>query len=437
MLRKNALKIFVFFLIALTFQSCSSKKKNKRVVIWTNNSELVQYIELFNATHETKAVLVYKENPAASLPPQKNELLPDIVIAPYLKNRETSKNFESLDFLFDRKYLKADDFYSGLLKYGDIFFTIRLLPVSFNLPAIIFSKENRKFVQNDYTLTPENIFEISKNYTQRNSKGKLTKIGFSPLSSDDFIYTISRMKNTEYKESKKHLFTYNKENLSLSVDYLAKMTMLDSLSIAESNDFVYKYLSEVDTKRVLHERTLFAYTVSNEFFNLPPEQISKIDFRWFEDAGLIPVEDSIITMGISKTVSNFQESIEFISWFYDTDTQKKFLELKNNLTSDRIKFGIAGGFSAIKAVNEQVLPTYYKNLLSNIPKQGSIRLPDPKPVCWNEIKTEVIIPYIKESILSCTTEKDSESKKIKVMQNPVKSVEERFSAWRKQNPEIK
>ena len=231
MLRKNALKIFVFFLIALTFQSCSSKKKNKRVVIWTNNSELVQYIELFNATHETKAVLVYKENPAASLPPQKNELLPDIVIAPYLKNRETSKNFESLDFLFDRKYLKSDDFYSGLLKYGDIFFTIRLLPVSFNLPAIIFSKENRKFVQNDYTLTPENIFEISKNYTQRNSKGKLTKIGFSPLSSDDFIYTISRMKNTEYKESKKHLFTYNKENLSLSVDYLAKMTMLDSLSI--------------------------------------------------------------------------------------------------------------------------------------------------------------------------------------------------------------
>ena len=142
-------------------------------------------------------------------------------------------------------------------------------------------------------------------------------------------------------------------------------------------------------------------------------------------------------MGISKTVSNFQESIEFISWFYDTDTQKKFLELKNNLTSDRIKFGIAGGFSAIKAVNEQVLPTYYKNLLSNIPKQGSIRLPDPKPVCWNEIKTEVIIPYIKESILSCTTEKDSETKKIKITQNPVKSVEERFSAWRKQNPEIK
>ena len=151
MLRKNALKIFVFFLIALTFQSCSSKKKNRRVVIWTNNSELVQYIELFNATHETKAVLVYKENPAASLPPQKNELLPDIVIAPYLKNRETSKNFESLDFLFDRKYLKSDDFYSGLLKYGDIFFTIRLLPVSFNLPAIIFSKENRKFVQKIHT----------------------------------------------------------------------------------------------------------------------------------------------------------------------------------------------------------------------------------------------------------------------------------------------
>lgn len=406
---------------------CSTKnEKSDRIVIWTNNSEFIQYIELFNKTHKSKIILVYKENPAASLPAKSEEIKPDIVVAPYLRNRKTTKNFESIDYLFDRNYLEQSDFYFGLLKAGKFYNKYYLLPVSFNLPTIIFSTDNSKLIENDYTISPEELYKIGKKFDKRNKKNKLTQIGFSPLSSDDFLYTFSRMNNVQYKESKKQFFSFNQKNLDYSIEQLVKMTSMGLESVEESNDFVYKYLSVVDTKRVTSERTLFAYTTSDEFLKLPGEQISKIDFRWLESNGLIPVEDSMVMMGISKDASNYSGAIEFITWFYNSETQRKFLNLKDKLTSDMINFGIAGGFSAVKDVNLKILPTYYKNLLSNVPQEGSLRIPDAKPANWEEIKETVIIPYIKESILLSEVEKVDGKEEYSVKINSVKSIEERL-----------
>lgn len=425
MLKKSLL--FVSSLFFLTIFSCSSQKKDEqRIVIWTNNSEIVQYIELFNKTHSTKAVLVYKENPSSALE-YENENFPDIVIAPYLKNHETRSNFDSLNYLFDRKYLIQKDFYSGLLKYGEILGNYYLLPVSFNLPTVIFSSDHAKFVKNDYTISTQDLFKIGQEYNKRNSKNKLTQIGFSPLSSDKFLYFYTRINGAQFKESKKNLFSYNQKNLESIIENLVKMTVSGLNSVEEANDFVYKYLSVVDTKRVTGGRTLFAYTTSDNFFNLPSEQISKIDFRWVEQNGLIPVEDSIVLMGISKNASNYSGSLEFISWFYNTETQRQFLELKNKLASDLIKFGITGGFSSVKEVNEQILPLYYKSLLSNFPQEGSLKIPEAKPVKWEEIKESVIIPYIKEKILASEVQKQKDSDKIEIKMNPVRTIEERIT----------
>ena len=70
--KKNILPIFLSFFIF--FSGCKEEKPG-RIVIWTNCSEFAQYIEFFNSTHkDSNAVLVYKENPAASLPAAKDEL---------------------------------------------------------------------------------------------------------------------------------------------------------------------------------------------------------------------------------------------------------------------------------------------------------------------------------------------------------------------------
>ena len=90
------MKLKILSIISLSFvlfSSCGQKKSafasqqfaqaDRRIVIWTSCREFAQYIELYNATSlENRAILVYKENPALSLPPAKDELPPDIIVGP-------------------------------------------------------------------------------------------------------------------------------------------------------------------------------------------------------------------------------------------------------------------------------------------------------------------------------------------------------------------
>ena len=61
-------------------------------------------------------------------------------------------------------------------------------------------------------------------------------------------------------------------------------------------------------------------------------------------------------------------------------------------------FGIAGGFSAVREVNERILPIYYKQLLGNLPPSSLLTVPKNLPAKWESYKKNVILPYIKESI---------------------------------------
>ena len=90
-----------------------------RIVIWTSCREFAQYIELFNRQHKDNcAILVYKENPALSLPPAKDENPPDIIVGSWLRTDTPQKSFKSLDYLFDTKKLTSEVFYPQLLEAG-------------------------------------------------------------------------------------------------------------------------------------------------------------------------------------------------------------------------------------------------------------------------------------------------------------------------------
>lgn len=418
--KTNSLKLVQIIFSILFVTLCSScSKKEDRIVIWTSSSEFAPYIELYNSQHNTKAVLVYKENPAAALPPANDELKPDIIFGSYLRNNKTKSYFESLDYLFDRQYLSTDDFYPALRKSGEIFHEQFLLPVSFNLPVVMFSLENKDFVKDNYTISLDKIKTTGTEYIQKNKKGHFTRIGFAPQSNKTFLYTTTKLFNTKFKETKNQDFTYNKEALANSISYIIDWINTEHESIQTESDFVYKYLSIVDSKRVFSDRTLFTYTTSDKLFQLPSDQLAKIDFRWIQQDNQIPVEDSMTMLGISKWATNHAGATEFISWFFNPETQKKFLEQKSQLHPNTVKFGITGGFSAVKEVNEKILPTFYTKLLSNIPPADSLNVTEPKSVHWEKIKAKVIIPYIEDSI------KLQEGQKIKTL-------EERYSDWKKQ-----
>ncbi len=387
----------VLFLFILFFISCKQQEVEK-VVIWSDCSEVAQYIELFNSTHsETKAILVYKENPALSLPVQKNELPPDIIIGSWLQGDETIKYFKSINYLFDRSLLTTSIFYPQLIDSGKNENNYILLPVSFNLPAIIFSDKNKDLITDAYTLTIEQIREIAASYNKKNKKGAYTQIGFLPSTNEDFLYLSAKLNDCNFREEKNKII-WNEENLYKTIDYIKEWVNTENTSAQTEEDFAFKYLFMSDYRQISSNNTLFAYITSDRLFKIMHEDHQQIDYRWIRNDSKIPIEDSYKMLGIYRDSQNQVGATEFITWFFNSQNQEDMLKRKNNLNLDTELFGIAGGFSSLRDVTEHIIPVYYNQLLTNLPPQNLLATPQKLPARWNSYKTAVIQPFLKGSV---------------------------------------
>lgn len=401
-MKNTKLKQFLSLtLMSILFISCGQKqKKDNRFVIWTSCAEFAQYVELFNSTHpNSHAILIYKENPALSLPPPKDETQPDLIIGPWLRSDDTSQYFKPLDYLFERKHISSNNFYEQLLKAGKVKRTQYLIPVSFNLPTIIFSQDNSNLVQEKYTLNLEQIRKTASDFNNQKRNGQFNKMGFSILSNPDFLYLVSKMYNSDFHE-KHNKITWNKNNLSEAIDYLSDWITTENKSAQDELDFSFKYLSMPYYRQVIKGNTLFSYTTSDQLFTILREQEIEIDYRWISNENSILTEDNIIMMGIYKKADNQIGASEFISWFFNPENQKTILDRKIKLNLNTEVFGLAGGFSSLQQVTEKILPTYYTKILSNLPPASQISVSNKVPAKWQSYKTLVIEPYIKEKLIN-------------------------------------
>ena len=387
----------VLLLCAVFFAGCSLKRETL-VTIWTDIPEFTEYGELFNDTHDKKKViLVYKKNPSEAIASKTEKNPPDIVVAPWLRTDKTSRFFRSIDTIFDGNGITQSIFYPQLLEAGKIRQSYYLLPVSFNLPAVIFSRENAAAVADNYTLSIERIKEAGAAFNVRQRNGVYTRIGFAPQAGNRFLYFTVKAKGAQFRESKSS-FTWNADKLSDAIAYLRDWSKNVNTSSETERDFIYKYLSMPNFKRVTSGRTLFSYITSDALFSLTPEQSEMLDYRWIYDGNKIPIEDSFVTLGIPKRAKHPNAAYDFIEWFLSTETQRTILERKAKHNLDIYRFGIAGGFSSIREVNEHILPLYKTMLLTNTPPTDMLGIPEKLPADWELIKEQIIVPYIRDEV---------------------------------------
>lgn len=412
---KQAVKIFSVLFASFLFFSCASKN----IVIWTDRAEVVSCAELFNTTHEKlKAVVVYKENLAAALPPTNDEEKPDILIGSMLKNSDMKRNFAPLDSILGRSEVNPSSLYSPLLEYGMAGSKQYLLPVSFNVPAVIFDESKSALVSESSSLEFSRLEETSAVFNEKNSHEIYTKMGFAPSWNSEFFYEYIKSHGAQIKE-KGNAFSWNKENLQKSVESLKNWTSEKNTSTSAEQDFAFKYLYMPVQKQVVSQKCLFAYTTSDKFFSLPLEQIAGIDFKWLSNDSKIYLEDDIVMLGVYRKSSCTQSAFDFIIWLFNEKTQKSLLERNQNMHLDITTFGICGGFSSVKSVNERILPSFYKTLLGNIPDENLIVCPESLPPRWKSLKERVVLAF-----LSDATKTDSATQP--------KTMEELMSSWRKQ-----
>ena len=405
--RQKNFKTVLFAALAILLSSCS--KKQERLVLWTNNVDFVSFVELFNASQDKARIVArYYDTPTNKFASATAAVRPDIIAGSYLQAGIEKKIFVNLNSLFGKKgLLVKDDFYEPLLKSCSRNEKQYLIPVSYNLPSLVFDSSNYENVLGATMLSFDTIKEISKSYNAKNRSGVYTSMGFGPLWSSDFLYLIFKDNGVFFNvEGQKISYTENMFNRS--VDFVRDWVNEINEGVKNEEDFAFKYLYMPFYNQAQNGRCLFSFASSRDLLSLPNDKIRDLDFRWICNSGKIQIEDDFVSIGISSKSKHKGAAKKFILWLLNEKTQRKILERKFKMNLETDSFGIAGGFSSLKSATEKVFPLYYRVMISNTPIADRLAAPQAFPANWERIKKNVVEPYI---LAACSGD-DSKNKSI-------------------------
>lgn len=411
-------KIAVYWsalLLLLILQSGCQQGSDSIARIWTNQSEFVSYVELFNSSQTRYRIIVeYRENPAEALIQTKNN--PDLVVGPWLKGEKARTKIIPIEYLFNEMRINSRLFYKPLLDLGAIKNRQYLLPVSFNLPAVLFAPEYSKRMENDYSISLETIQALSSDYNMQED-GQYSRMGFSPRWNREFLFLAAQMLGSRFEEGS-HYLTWNDRLLPAGIEYLRNWSRSINTSTRTEDDFQFKYLYDPPYRLVTSGKSLFSYISSDELLKMPPDKLQNVDFRWLMNDTVIPVRDDIVYMGICRKARNLPAVEAFLIWFFKEETQRALLERSRDMGIFDQSFGISGGFSSLQGINERAFPLFYPILFGHLPPPDTLSVPRILPNDWNRIKEEVILPFLESAV---TAEPE--------MDNPNAVLKELLSVW--------
>ena len=373
-------------LFVILLSSCGGKT----IQIWTDRPEFALYGDYYNSIQDQYKVTVrYLEYPAGEL--RRTNAWPDIVIGSWLKNASTNAHFRSLDNLFGVKKLSTSVFYPRLLAVGRIDRNQHLLPVSFNVPALIFSRERESELSNPFIIGFDEMKELSKGYNLVN-QGSYTRVGFSPLWNDDFLLVTATLFGASFREASP--LTWDTDALSRSMNFIYDWTHNINTSSQMEEDFTFKYFFEPPERLIQSGRIYFSYMESSELFTLSEESKNLLGFRWIMEQNRIPITEEAVFLGIPKRGKSPKAAGAFVQWFFQVESQRELLEYSKVNRVNETVFGICGGFSALGPVTEQIFPRYYPNLLGRMPPSEFLMAPNILPENWTVLKERIVLPYL-------------------------------------------
>ena len=316
---------------------------------------------------------------------------PTLVIGRFLKSSTARPNFQSLDHLFSELVINQSTFYPDLLELGNYEGRQMLLPVSFNLPLVVFNKSLNDSMADSFVL---DLKELEAASATMNVKGKTgyTKMGFGPRWSTSFLFSAAELYGAGFREGEP--LRWDEAKLGQSVRNLTDWSVRANVSIRNEDDFQFKYLYLPGYKSVQEGRIGFAAMDSREFFVISEERRNSLSFRWLSLNGKVPVAEDIVYAGITRRSSGKSAAEAFLKWYYAEETQKMLLDDARQHLSMESSFGLAGGFSALRSVNEKLYPQYYPSLLGKVLPAGYLQPPDILPSDWPAIKKAVVEPFL-------------------------------------------
>ncbi len=367
------------------------------VSLYTDHAEFAAYVELYNSAQtEYKVELGYAEAPFRIL--EESSVVPDLIIGKWLANEPLLQGFDTLDGLLTSQKISRESFYPDLLALGAHEQEVHLLPVSFNLPAVVLDVDLAQETDNPIVIGLEEMRTLSERFNQK--KGEMTNVGFSPLWDADFLYYIGRLFGAQFRAAEDQVLAWNDLELQRSVDFVRAWIDEINDGIEVERRFIGKYFTVPPYTLVADGRIMFYLASSAGFAALSEEKRAVLDFRWLSHEKKIPVQEGILWTGIPLAARNKEGAKSFLVWLFSQETQRRLLEVNSH---KRLRvFGIANGFSALPEINERDLPEQHAFFLGHIPGAGFLQFPPRLPTEWERLKREVVQQRYFEHIVEGT-----------------------------------
>jgi len=381
--------VFFVMVFGIFLNSCSLFVKEK-IILWTDQPEAAAYVEYFNSLHNfSKVEICYKENILKELSDIKKQPAaqhPDLVMGYRLNSLNSSENYRSLDKLLGDDKIDPKNFYTGILSTGRENGRQMLLPVSFNLPTLIFNRKINEKVSS-ITISLDEIKNLCKEFNKTQGS-HLKKLGFSPFWNEDFIYYVAVLFGNSFSKREEGNINVEDAKIKDAQNYIFSWIKEINGGYKIERAFTEKYINVPMYKLVDDGRILFAFISSKDLLSIPEEKRKDLTFRWLSYKDKIPVEDDILYAGISAAAENRRGAEIFMKWLFTPSVQKELIKI-NHFKRLNI-FGVCNGFSAFKKVTEREIPNESQMFLGHIPPADFLIFPEPKPADWNSTKERLI-----------------------------------------------
>lgn len=373
----------------LALASCSREPTS--AVIMTDSPEFAFYVDTFNASQDRyRLELRFRQNVPKALARETDDP-PALAVGRFLVNDQARSLFVNLDYLFRELIVNPSGVYQGLLQRGEFDGRQLLLPVSFNMPLAAWKRGDSSPAKDNFVIS---LDEMRAEAAARNkiSGSAFSRMGFSPRWDPDFLLLFARMSGAAFREGSP--LSWNDEGLATALEQVRAWSSEVNRSAADEDDFQFKYLYLPRNLSVQEGRIAFAYMDSSQFFLLSEERRAALDYRWIARGTAIPVLEEAVYAGILRRGKGRAAAESFLKWFFREETQRYLLEKTRALRTSETIFGIAGGFSSIRSVNEKVLPGFYPSLLGHLPPPEYIEAPPALPPEWIDLAGRVLKPFL-------------------------------------------
>ncbi len=390
----RALIIVLLLIVLASLLASCERRETVTATMWTDRASVAAYVEMYNAQQERYKIEVeFTPQPADALLERQQH--PDLVLGDYLANESTFVHFTPIDDILAGDALDAGAFYPGLLSLGRRNEQTYLLPVSFDLPAAMFKRCELNEGLDQFRLPIDLLREEAAAFNETTDESYV-RMGFSPRWSGDFLYVLAMSHGANFREQGRRNAVWNHGSLEDAVAHVRAWVEETNGGFDAERAFEERYLYDPPYQLLLRDRIRFSYTTADRFYSMVESSRRNVDLRWLSRDGSIPVLENISYVGIPAEARHGEAGRDFIRWLFDAETQGALVEA---VSRKRIEeFGIAGGFSAVVATNEEALPRAFPGILGRVPPASLLDFPLQVPKNWDEIKEDVIQPWLRREL---------------------------------------